>query len=180
MKPECSGSLLAFLVFLGPHDVDRSCVERSLDVRSVVFLDHLDTRAAVLSDLVDVGALHQPQTDVCMPHTVGRTGSSFAVKAKILFVEDGFEKFALPLRKNKVRRSSESVSGGAPAGLHTYTISATSSFTRSIRRTNVSTSPGIFSWTFGTRTAYSRQIHPLWSLALRKRGVFQYLNGVVV
>jgi hypothetical protein len=78
-------------------------------VRRVVFLDHLDTRAAVLSDLVDVGAFHQAEADVCIPQTVGCTGSSFAVKAKILFVEDGFEKLALPPRKNKVRRS-----GNAP------------------------------------------------------------------
>ena len=41
------------------HDVDRGSVQRCLDVRRVVFLDHLHTRAAVLSDLVDVGALHQ-------------------------------------------------------------------------------------------------------------------------
>ena len=74
-------------------------------MRRVVFLDHLDTGAAVLSDLVDVGTFHQAQADVRMPQTVGRTGSSFAVKAKILFVEDGFEKLALPLRKNKVSRS---------------------------------------------------------------------------
>jgi hypothetical protein len=39
------------------------------------------------------------------PQTVGRTGSAFAVETKILFVADGFEKFALPLRKNDVDRS---------------------------------------------------------------------------
>jgi len=50
--------LLAFLVFPGPHDIDCSGVERGLDVRRVVFLDHLHASAAVLSDLVDVGALH--------------------------------------------------------------------------------------------------------------------------
>ena len=36
----------------------------------------------------------------CRPY-----GSAFAAEAKILFVEDGFEKFALPLRKNDVGRS---------------------------------------------------------------------------
>jgi hypothetical protein len=34
-----------------------------------------------------------------MPQTVGCTGSAFAVEAKILFVEDSFEKLALPLGK---------------------------------------------------------------------------------
>lgn len=93
---------LAFLVFLGPHDVDRSGVERGLDVRRVVFLDHLDASASVFGDLVDVGTLHQAQADVSMPQTVGGTGSAFAVKAKILFVEDGFEKLALPLAKKEI------------------------------------------------------------------------------
>src|SRR6516162_26402 len=37
-----------------------------------------------------------------MPQTVGCTGSAVTIEAKILFVEDGLEKFALPLRKNQV------------------------------------------------------------------------------
>jgi hypothetical protein len=38
-----------------------------------------------------------------MPQTVGGTGSAVTIEAKILFVENGLEKFALPLRKNQVR-----------------------------------------------------------------------------
>src|SRR5260370_34865376 len=57
-------AFLPFLVFLGPHDIDRSGVERGLEVRCVVFLDHLDTYAAVFGDLVDVGTLHQTQADL--------------------------------------------------------------------------------------------------------------------
>src|SRR5215472_7201824 len=37
-----------------------------------------------------------------MPQTVGGTGSAVAIEAKILFVEDGLEKFPLPLRENQV------------------------------------------------------------------------------
>ena len=91
-----------FFLFLRPHDVDCGGVERRLDMRRVVFLDHLDAGAAVLGDLVDVGALHQPQANVCMPQTVGCTGSSFAVETKLLFGEDSFEKLALPLGKNEI------------------------------------------------------------------------------
>ena|SRR4030081_1993318 len=79
---------LAFLVVLGPHNVNCSGVERGLDVRRVVFLDHLDTRAAILCDLVDVGALHQAQADVCMTDAVRRTRSAFAIEAKIFPIED--------------------------------------------------------------------------------------------
>jgi hypothetical protein len=74
-------------------------------VRRIVFLDHLDAGAAVFSDLVDVGALHQPQAYICMPQTVRRTRSASPVEPKIFLVEDGLEKFALPFRKEEVRRS---------------------------------------------------------------------------
>ena len=73
-------------------------------MRRVVLLDHLDAGAAVLGDLVDVGTFHQAQADVCMPQAVRRARSAFAVDAKLFLVEDGFEKLALPLRKNEVRR----------------------------------------------------------------------------
>jgi hypothetical protein len=95
---------LSSLVLLGPHDVDCGGVERSLDVRRIVFFDHLDASSAVLCDLVDVGTFHKAQADVCVPQAVLRTRSAFAVEAKIFLVEDGLEKFALPLRENKVRR----------------------------------------------------------------------------
>ena len=77
-------------------------------MRRVVFFDHLDAGTAVLSNLVDVGTLHKAQADVRMPQTVGCTGSAFAVEMKILLIKDSLEKFALPLRKNKVRRSGRS------------------------------------------------------------------------
>ena len=36
-----------------------------------------------------------------MPQTVGGTGSAVTIEAKILFLEDGLEKFALPVWKNE-------------------------------------------------------------------------------
>ena len=38
-----------------------------------------------------------------MPQAVGGTGAAVTIEAKILFLEDGLEKFALPLGKNQVR-----------------------------------------------------------------------------
>ena len=97
--------LILVFGFFRPHDVNCGSIEQGLDVRCVIFLDHLDASTAVLSNLVDVGTFHQPQTDVCMPQTVRGTRSAFAVEAKIFLIEDGLEKFALPFRKNEVRRS---------------------------------------------------------------------------
>src|SRR5262249_12547833 len=74
-----------FFFFSGPHDIDCSGIERGLDVRCV-FLDHLDPGPTVFGDLVDVGAFHQPQTDVCMPQTVRGTRSPFAVEAETFLV----------------------------------------------------------------------------------------------
>ena len=70
------GCFLAFLVFLGPHNINCSGVERGLDVRRVVFLNHLDAGAAVLSHLVVVGTFHKAQADVRMPQAVRRTAGS--------------------------------------------------------------------------------------------------------
>ena len=70
-------------------------------MRRVVFLNHLDASAAVLS-VVDVSTFHKSQADVRMPQAVRRSRSAFAIEAKILFVEDGFEKLALPLGKDEV------------------------------------------------------------------------------
>jgi len=53
-------------------------------VRRVELFDHLDTGAAVLSNLIDVGTLHQAQAALRMPQAVGCTRSAFAVEATIL------------------------------------------------------------------------------------------------
>jgi hypothetical protein len=45
-------------------NVDGGRIERVLDVRRVEFLDHLDAGAAVLGDLVDVGAFHETHADI--------------------------------------------------------------------------------------------------------------------
>ena len=47
-------------------------------------------------------ALHRAQADVGMPLAVGGTGSAFVVETKLLFVEDGYEKLALPPSENQV------------------------------------------------------------------------------
>jgi hypothetical protein len=41
----------------------------------VIFLDHSDTRATVLNDLIDVGSLHQPHADIRVPYRVQQVAS---------------------------------------------------------------------------------------------------------
>ena len=54
-------------VFIRANHIDGSGVERVLDMYPVIFLDHSDTRTIVLSDLIDVGSIHQPHADMRVP-----------------------------------------------------------------------------------------------------------------
>src|SRR5580658_2640107 len=72
--------IFARLFRLWPHDVDRGGVKVGLDVRRVIFLDHLDAGPAVFGDLVDVGAFHQAETYICVPQAVSRSRQAFAVE----------------------------------------------------------------------------------------------------
>src|ERR1019366_3963925 len=93
-----------FLFWFWSHDVDRCGVKVRLDVRRVIFLDHLDTGTAVFGDLVDIGTFQQAQTDVCVPQAVSRSRPAITIKPEIFFVQDCLEKLALPFRKNEVCR----------------------------------------------------------------------------
>jgi hypothetical protein len=57
-------------------------------MRGIVFLDHLDGGAAVLCDLVDIGAFHEAQTDVGMSETVSGSRLTVAVGCQVFFTED--------------------------------------------------------------------------------------------
>src|SRR5438128_2692097 len=60
------GRLVLLFCFRAPY-VDRGGVETVLEVGRVVFLDHLDTGAAVLRDLINVRAFDETQADVGVP-----------------------------------------------------------------------------------------------------------------
>ena len=95
--------LLHYVIARADH-IDCSGIERVLDVDRVIFLDHADARATVLSDLIDVGSLHQPHADIRVPQAVSRTRSAVSVNAKVLLLKDGLEEFALPFWENEVCR----------------------------------------------------------------------------
>lgn len=49
-------------------------------MRRIVLFDHLDRRAAVLGDLVDVRTFHEPEADIGMPQAIGRAPIAVAVE----------------------------------------------------------------------------------------------------
>ena len=53
--------------FFRADHIDGSGVERGFDVHRVIFFNPPNAGATVLRDLIDVGALHQPQADIPVP-----------------------------------------------------------------------------------------------------------------
>jgi hypothetical protein len=81
--------------------VDRGCIEHRLDVRRVEFLDHFDGGSAVLRDLMDVGAFHEPEVDIGVAQAVGGPDVAVTVGFHIEFIENSVEKFALGVREDQ-------------------------------------------------------------------------------
>src|SRR3546814_11246890 len=71
---------------------------------SVIFLDHLDTGAAVLGDLIDVRAFEQAKADVSMPQTVAGAGMTTAVEFQVQLVENRVHQLARRFPENPVGR----------------------------------------------------------------------------
>jgi hypothetical protein len=74
-----------------PHDVDRGRIDPSVQMRSIVFLYHLDTGPAVLGDLVNVGAFEQAQADIGVSQARGCPRTAIAVNEKVVLFQDCIE-----------------------------------------------------------------------------------------
>jgi hypothetical protein len=72
------------------------------EVCRVEFLDHLDARAAVLCDLIDVCALHQAHADISVAQAVGGARLLVAVKFEFCPVENSVEQLDMVSRKNEI------------------------------------------------------------------------------
>src|SRR5271165_1812071 len=64
-----------------PHDVDRGCIELRLQMRRIVFLNHLHACPAVLGNLIDVGTFKKAQTYVGMAKAIRRSRPPVTVGA---------------------------------------------------------------------------------------------------
>ncbi len=76
---------------LGAPHVDRRRADHVLDVRGIVFLDHLDAGAAIARDSVDVRAFHQAETDVSVAKRIDRSRLAVAIELEIGLVENAVE-----------------------------------------------------------------------------------------
>lgn len=96
------GGPIAFRLYLWPPHIDDRGVDHILDVRGIEFLDHLHAGAAVLGDLVDVGAFHQPHADIGLTEAFEGAALPFSVELQLLLVEDGVEQFAMGSREDQI------------------------------------------------------------------------------
>lgn len=71
---------------------------------AIVFFDHLDAGAAILSNLIDVRAFEQAKANVCMPQTVTGADMTIAVEFQIQLIEDGIHQLARRLPEYLVGR----------------------------------------------------------------------------
>ena len=93
LPPVC-WAFLNFRLLRAPH-VNSGSVHHVLDVGCVKFLDHLDAGAAVLRDLIHVGAFREPHADIGMPQTVERPPLALVVELEVKLTKDRVEKVVM-------------------------------------------------------------------------------------
>jgi hypothetical protein len=71
--------------------IDRRSITHVVDVRRIVFLDQLDADATVFRNLIDLGSLHQPETDLGTPQALAGSGVALAIMLHAEFVEQRVE-----------------------------------------------------------------------------------------
>ena len=101
---DSSGAFPGNRLFLRPwpHDVDSGSIELRLQMRRIVFLNHLHACPAVLGNLIDVGTFKQAQANVGVAQAIRRSRPSVTVGAKLFFLKDCVEQLAWPFREQKI------------------------------------------------------------------------------
>lgn len=76
---------------LGAPYVDGGRADHVLDVRGIVFLDHLDAGAAITGDGIHVRPLHQAETNIGMAKRISGARLTIAIELEIGLVENAVE-----------------------------------------------------------------------------------------
>ncbi len=77
-------------------------IDHVLEVRRIVFFDHLDTGAAILGDLIDISAFEQAKTNIAVAQAICRARFAIAVEFQIVVGEDVVEHLLEFARKEPV------------------------------------------------------------------------------
>src|SRR5215831_8019289 len=73
-------------------------------MRGIVLFDHLDAGAAVLRNLIDVGAFQETETYVGMSQTIRGTLVAVAIDFQLFLFKDCVEEITLTIWKQPLRR----------------------------------------------------------------------------
>jgi hypothetical protein len=68
----------------------------------VEILNHFDARPTVLCNLIDIGPLHEPHTNVGVPQAVGRARVAFAVQLKLCATKNTVEQLEVIAREYRI------------------------------------------------------------------------------
>ena len=71
-------------------------------MRRVEFLNHFDAGAAILGDLVDVGSLHQPHTDIGVTQAICCPRFIVSVTLELCALQNAVEEFDMASWKHGV------------------------------------------------------------------------------
>ena len=83
-------------------DVNRRRIKSALDMRGVEFLDHFDAGATVFGDLIDIGTLYQPHTDISMASAISCVWLFIAVPLEFCTVQNVIEEFNMIFREDRI------------------------------------------------------------------------------
>ena len=78
--------------WLRTEDIDSGCIKRVFDMSRVEPFDHLNARAAILGDLVNVGTFHKPHADIGMAEAVCSASVAVAIILEVGASENAVEK----------------------------------------------------------------------------------------
>jgi hypothetical protein len=73
-------------------------------VGGIKLLNHLDTCAAVLCNLVNVSTFKKPKADIAVAKAIGGAPVAFAVEFETLFVENRIEEIPMRCGDYEIRR----------------------------------------------------------------------------
>jgi hypothetical protein len=104
-----ASAFLALAALAGAHDVDRSGVERVLEMRGVEFFDHLDAGATILGDLIDVCPLHEPHADVSMTQGIGNAILAVSAHLEVCALKDAIEGLLMVVGDDLLKPAAEDV-----------------------------------------------------------------------
>jgi len=100
--PSFGPNLLARFASLRTTGVNGSSIEKVLNVRCIVLLDHLDRGAAVFGDVINIGPLREAKTNIAMPKAIHGPRMAIPVELQPGLIENFIKEFEIAAREDDI------------------------------------------------------------------------------